>query len=278
VQRAAALRTAAPRATTNRIKLAILAVFVIEILSSLALAFFDSLLIAVVVAVLGPVITIALFKRRPILVIAGFIGLVEFGLGSLLWLWGACRVARPESAWARAFYGPKKLAKARRRYSQKRRQGVGATPVRTPAPTRDHLPAPACSKSSFPESNDVPAPDSIGGHPSPPEPWSPGKSGQGFLLRSTTSDRASLVLFAVEGEPNLVRLILHAEKLHAIRNGEVGRSVGFLHVTEGGYFSLHPSDDRERVLAETIEDLDPRLRWKTHQRSSGGRGGNQPKP
>ncbi len=100
------MRTAAPRGTTNRIKVALFGLFAIEFLSALAIALLDSILIAVVVAVLGPVITIALFKRRPILVIAGFIGMVEFGLGSLLWLWGACRLARPESAWAKAFYRP----------------------------------------------------------------------------------------------------------------------------------------------------------------------------
>lgn len=94
------------------------------------------------------------------------------------------------------------------------------------------------------------------------EPWSPGRPGQGFLLRSTTSDQASLVLFAVEAEPNLVRLILHAEKLHSIRHGETGRSVALLHLTEGGYFSLQPPDGRQEELAEMIEDLDPRLRWK----------------
>jgi hypothetical protein len=98
----------------------------------LAIALLGSILMAIVVAVLGPVITVALFKRRPILVIAGFIGLIEFGLGSLLWLWGACRVARPESPWAKAFYGPEKLAEARRRYSRKP-LGTGATAARTPA-------------------------------------------------------------------------------------------------------------------------------------------------
>lgn len=271
------MRAAAPRATTNRIKAALFGLFAIELLSALAIALFDSLLIAVVVAVIAPVITIALFKRRPILVIAGFVGLVEFGLGSLLWLWGACRVARPKSAWARAFYGPEKLAKAGRRYAHKRRQGTGATPVSTPAPRRDRS-AQALSKASDPESDHVSEPDSIGAHLGPPEPWSPGKSGQGFLVRSTTSDQASLVLFSVEGEPNLVRLILHAEKLHAIRCGDAGRSIASLQLTEGGYFTLQPTDSRERAFAELIEDLDPRLRWKTHQRSSDGRGGNQPKP
>jgi hypothetical protein len=98
------------------------------------------------------------------------------------------------------------------------------------------------------------------------------------LLRSTTSDRASLILFAVKGEPNLVRLILHAEKLHAIRHGDAGRSIASLQLTEGGYFTVQPPDRTQRELARIIEDLDPRLRWKTHQRSSDGRGGNQPKP
>jgi hypothetical protein len=123
------LRTAVP--PRERVKLALFGLFAAELLSALAIALSGSILIAVVVAVLAPIITIALLKGRPILVIAGFIGLVEFGLGSLLWLWGALRLARPESAWARAFYGPEKLAKARRRYSQKR-LGVGATAVRRP--------------------------------------------------------------------------------------------------------------------------------------------------
>jgi hypothetical protein len=113
-----------------------------------------------------------------------------------------------------------------------------------------------------PEFDDLAAPEPIGAHLSPLEPWSPGKPGQGLLIRSSDGGQVSLVLIAVDGEPNLVRLVLHAERQHTIRHGVTGRSVALLHLTEGGYFSLHPPDGRQGELAEIIEDLDPRLRWK----------------
>jgi len=103
----------------------------LELLSAVAIALFDAIFLGIVLAVLAPTVTVAGFKGRWILLAAGFIGLVSFGLGSLLWLWGACRLARPRSAWAKAFYGPDKFEKARRRYWPKPVQGPRANPART---------------------------------------------------------------------------------------------------------------------------------------------------
>jgi hypothetical protein len=40
-----------------------------------------------------------------------------FLLTGVVWLVAACRLARPDSPWARRFYGPEKMERARRRFA-----------------------------------------------------------------------------------------------------------------------------------------------------------------
>jgi hypothetical protein len=65
----------------------------------------------VVVLFLGPV-TVAEMKGNSMLVGAGW-----FTLGITWWI-AAFRLAKPESWWARHFYGPHKLARAEARWSE----------------------------------------------------------------------------------------------------------------------------------------------------------------
>ena len=46
---------------------------------------------------------------------AFWIGLFFFGA---VWLVAACRLAQPSSEWARRFYGPRKMERARRRFGE----------------------------------------------------------------------------------------------------------------------------------------------------------------
>ena len=67
------------------------------------------------VALLGVaaiLITVALFKGRWQMVLVGFLGLIAWGLGALLWLYAALSLAKPGSWWARSFYGQNKLMRA----------------------------------------------------------------------------------------------------------------------------------------------------------------------
>lgn len=65
----------------------------------------------VVVLFIGPV-TVAEMKGSSILVSAGW-----FTLGITWWI-AAFRLAKPESWWARHFYGPDKLARAKARWGE----------------------------------------------------------------------------------------------------------------------------------------------------------------
>jgi hypothetical protein len=65
--------------------------------------------IAVWSLLLGPAIVLWLKGRSDLVLI----GLCTLGL---VWLVGLTRIAKPDSRWARRFYGPDKLAKARARY------------------------------------------------------------------------------------------------------------------------------------------------------------------
>ncbi len=58
----------------------------------------------------SPAVVLGL-KGRTDLVIAGFITL------GVVWMVGMGRLAKPDSWWARTFYGEDKLAKARQRYA-----------------------------------------------------------------------------------------------------------------------------------------------------------------
>jgi hypothetical protein len=74
--------------------------------------------IAVVfLGVVACIVTIALFKGRGKLLLGGVVGLAAWGLGSLLILTAATRLAKPESMWAKAFYGPRKRSLATIRYA-----------------------------------------------------------------------------------------------------------------------------------------------------------------
>ena len=57
-------------------------------------------------------IAIAILKGRWKMVLVGALGLIAWGLGSLLWLYAALSLAKPGSWWARNLYGPGKLARA----------------------------------------------------------------------------------------------------------------------------------------------------------------------
>lgn len=59
--------------------------------------------------IIGPA-TVTLLKGQR-LAFAG--GLLLFGM---VWIVAACRLARPQSYWARRFYGPGKRARAQARY------------------------------------------------------------------------------------------------------------------------------------------------------------------
>ena len=61
--------------------------------------------------VLTPAVITAL-KGQWLLFGAGFLGL------GLVWVIAAFRLARPNSRWAKRFYGPEKLARARARYPE----------------------------------------------------------------------------------------------------------------------------------------------------------------
>lgn len=54
--------------------------------------------------------TITVAKGHIILFFAGFF------VAGLIWLIAALRLAKPNSPWARRFYGPEKLERSRRRY------------------------------------------------------------------------------------------------------------------------------------------------------------------
>jgi hypothetical protein len=65
--------------------------------------------IAVWSLILGPAIVLWLKGRSDLVLI----GLATLGL---VWFVGLARIAKPDSWWARRFYGPDKLAKARARH------------------------------------------------------------------------------------------------------------------------------------------------------------------
>jgi hypothetical protein len=62
-----------------------------------------------VVLIFGPLIVTAL-KRHWLLFVAGWLTI------GLVWWIASLRLARPDSWWARRFYGPDKLARAQERY------------------------------------------------------------------------------------------------------------------------------------------------------------------
>lgn len=62
-----------------------------------------------IVLIVGP-LTITALKRHWLLFAAGWLTV------GLVWWIAALRLARPESWWARRFYAPDKLARARARY------------------------------------------------------------------------------------------------------------------------------------------------------------------
>jgi hypothetical protein len=49
-------------------------------------------------------ITVALLKGRGPMVLVGFVGLMAWGLGALLWPYAALSLAKPDSWWARNLY------------------------------------------------------------------------------------------------------------------------------------------------------------------------------
>lgn len=55
-------------------------------------------------------LTVTALKRHWLLFVAGWLTV------GVVWWIAALRLARPESWWARRFYGPEKLARARERY------------------------------------------------------------------------------------------------------------------------------------------------------------------
>lgn len=61
------------------------------------------------VLIVAPLIVTAL-KRHWLLFVAGWLTI------GLVWWIASLRLARPESWWARRFYGPDKLARAQERY------------------------------------------------------------------------------------------------------------------------------------------------------------------
>jgi len=63
------------------------------------------------VLIVGP-LTVTALKGQWALFAAGWLTL------GMVWTITACRLARPESWWARNLYGPKKLARARERYPE----------------------------------------------------------------------------------------------------------------------------------------------------------------
>jgi hypothetical protein len=63
-----------------------------------------------VVLIVAPLIVTAL-KRQWLLFVAGWLTI------GLVWWIASLRLARPDSWWARRFYGPDKLARAQERYA-----------------------------------------------------------------------------------------------------------------------------------------------------------------
>jgi hypothetical protein len=61
------------------------------------------------VLIVAPLVVTAL-KRQWLLFVAGWLTI------GLVWWIASLRLARPDSWWARRFYGPDKLARAQRRY------------------------------------------------------------------------------------------------------------------------------------------------------------------
>jgi hypothetical protein len=61
------------------------------------------------ILIVGPLIVTAL-KRQWLLFVAGWLTI------GLVWWIASLRLARPDSWWARRFYGPDKLARAKSRY------------------------------------------------------------------------------------------------------------------------------------------------------------------
>jgi hypothetical protein len=55
-------------------------------------------------------LTVTALKRQWLLFVAGWLTI------GLVWWIASLRLARPDSWWARRFYGPEKLARAQRRY------------------------------------------------------------------------------------------------------------------------------------------------------------------
>lgn len=58
--------------------------------------------------------TVTLMKGQNLLFAAGLLTV------GVVWMIAALRLARPDSYWARKFYGPDKLARSERRYAQVR--------------------------------------------------------------------------------------------------------------------------------------------------------------
>ena len=56
-------------------------------------------------------LTVTALKRQWLLFAAGWLTI------GLVWWIASLRLARPDSWWARRFYGPEKLARAQRRYA-----------------------------------------------------------------------------------------------------------------------------------------------------------------
>jgi hypothetical protein len=101
------------------IEVTLFGLLAVELLGSVLLAQSGSnaILLAALVGAAIALITVALFKGRWALVVVGFVGLFVHGLGALLWPWGAIRLAKPDSAWAKAFYGSGRLERAKARYA-----------------------------------------------------------------------------------------------------------------------------------------------------------------
>jgi hypothetical protein len=76
--------------------------------TGVAIAYGIGLWVVVIVAPL----TVTALKGQWVLFIAGWLTL------GMVWWIAACRLARPESWWARHLYGEDKLARARSRYGE----------------------------------------------------------------------------------------------------------------------------------------------------------------
>ena len=67
------------------------------------------------------IVAVALLKGRGGMLLLGIVGLVAWGLGAILILAAAIRLAKPESGWALAFYQPRKRLRAAIRHAPTQR-------------------------------------------------------------------------------------------------------------------------------------------------------------